>query len=223
MINTGSEQDVSAVPANVLASRIQGKVSYPSCVQNLTSKFWKQFFEINIEMNVTWKKTFIRPMITTNMHRCPPRPTRWWSWWTWWRGGGRGRTTALSSWSARTGSGGKEYIEIIINHHKYLQLWQEYICLIWFHNSTRPEVQMFCPCNPDKTLTLFICRSGVYCAANACIEQVIQHGEVITQCQSINAHTSHVRLTCSRQSRQSGGTGPSLFRTWYDIKFILIN
>ena len=83
---------------------------------------------------------------------------------------------------------------------------------------------MFCPSNPDKTLIVFICRSGVYCAANACIEQVIQHGEVmkITQCQSINAHTSHIRLTCSRQSRQSGGTGPSLFRTWFDIKFLLI-
>ena len=25
---------------------------------------------------------------------------------------------------------------------------------------------------------LIICRCGVYCAANACIEQVIQHGEV---------------------------------------------
>ena len=28
------------------------------------------------------------------------------------------------------------------------------------------------------TFKTFLYRSGVYCAANACIEQVIQHGEV---------------------------------------------
>ena len=32
------------------------------------------------------------------------------------------------------------------------------------------------------SLKCSICRSGVYCAANACIEQVIQHGEVIINC-----------------------------------------
>ena len=31
------------------------------------------------------------------------------------------------------------------------------------------------------TFKTFFYRSGVYCAANACIEQVIQHGEVIIE------------------------------------------
>ena len=55
---------------------------------------------------------------------------------------------ALSWWSVRTGLEGEKIAK---------NEWVE----IFYHSNI-----------------LFLYRSGVYCAANACIEQVIQHGEV---------------------------------------------